>query len=214
MRRGSQQGSSGPGARRRPPTCETFLTLFPSVTWTIAWKPSVYGVTVGRVSSCAPKIIRVRHRPVRRIELGLLVVGWAVGLGTNLVTADVGGWWPPLRLVADTAPWWLSAVVVLVLGYELARRWRRHRTKLWHSSESPYPGLMAFTADRSAVFFGREREVNECLAHLNRAGAPAVSRQLILVGPSGAGKILTATCRDHAAPGAAMARRSAHPAWK
>ncbi|KGN32260.1 hypothetical protein N802_18020 [Knoellia sinensis KCTC 19936] len=48
--------------------------------------------------------------------------------------------------------------------------------------ENPYPGLRAFDVDDGEYFFGREKELDECLRRLHESGV------LVLVGPSGCGK--------------------------
>src|SRR5579871_5152257 len=47
---------------------------------------------------------------------------------------------------------------------------------------NPFPGLRAFEADEEHLFFGRESQVDELLAHLRRA------RFVAVVGASGSGK--------------------------
>jgi hypothetical protein len=52
----------------------------------------------------------------------------------------------------------------------------------WQQWRSPYPGLVAFTSADAAVFFGRDREVDQLVALVRRSPLTAV------VGSSGSGK--------------------------
>ncbi|MFF4505981.1 TIR domain-containing protein [Streptomyces sp. NPDC001401] len=52
----------------------------------------------------------------------------------------------------------------------------------------PYPGLKAFTAEDTAVFFGREKETERLLQLLNPVMRYAGGRFVAVVGPSGSGK--------------------------
>ena len=61
------------------------------------------------------------------------------------------------------------------------------RSFAWDPARPPYPGLRPFQPEEAAVFFGREREVDELLERLR----PALRRRhasLAVVGPSGSGK--------------------------
>ncbi len=53
---------------------------------------------------------------------------------------------------------------------------------------SPFPGLVAFEADRGAVFFGREGAIAQAVARLREAEAPGRAPFLLLLGASGSGK--------------------------
>ncbi|GAA2817808.1 NACHT and WD repeat domain-containing protein [Crossiella cryophila] len=124
------------------------------------------------------------HHP---LDLLPLFLGVLLGLGTNLVTSAPDNWWSPLQPVARYAWVWLPA---LILAIYLAEHLRRHlatRHRVWHDG-SPYPGLESFTADRAAVFFGRDNETRELLERLARSGGDPAHRFVPLVGPSGTGK--------------------------
>jgi ABC-type multidrug transport system fused ATPase/permease subunit len=56
----------------------------------------------------------------------------------------------------------------------------------WDPKRRPYPGLRSFEAEDAAVFFGREKEVDELLRRLQTSVRRTAS--LALVGPSGSGK--------------------------
>lgn len=55
----------------------------------------------------------------------------------------------------------------------------------WRDGDNPYPGLAAFTAERSQLFFGRSREVLKLTAHLRAETGRGV---LTIAGASGCGK--------------------------
>jgi WD40 repeat protein len=59
-------------------------------------------------------------------------------------------------------------------------------TFAWDPARPPYPGLRAFQHDDAAVFFGRDKEVDELLKRLQTSLRRSAS--LTLVGPSGSGK--------------------------
>lgn len=52
----------------------------------------------------------------------------------------------------------------------------------------PYPGLDGFTEDDAAVFCGRDREIRDALAMLDRMREAAHASVLVIAGASGAGK--------------------------
>lgn len=54
--------------------------------------------------------------------------------------------------------------------------------------EGPYPGLSTFDAKHAAVFFGREKELQQLRQQLNQAHLANDHRTLFIVGPSGSGK--------------------------
>ncbi|MGB8202193.1 MAG: TIR domain-containing protein, partial [Pseudonocardiaceae bacterium] len=56
----------------------------------------------------------------------------------------------------------------------------------WREGENPFPGLEAFTAARSRVFFGRAAEAREVGNRLRTMGG--TGGMLAIVGPSGCGK--------------------------
>jgi WD40 repeat protein len=58
----------------------------------------------------------------------------------------------------------------------------------WPDGQPPYPGLVAFDAERHRVFFGRKREVGEIAEWLRSSVEQARGAALFLVGPSGCGK--------------------------
>ncbi|NGO13846.1 AAA family ATPase [Streptomyces sp. HC44] len=73
------------------------------------------------------------------------------------------------------------------MAWGLGQRWHAHRQIVWTGPDSPYPGLEAFTEDRTEVFFGREDETAEAERRLV-VGRESAQRFLTVVGPSGCGK--------------------------
>jgi WD40 repeat protein len=59
---------------------------------------------------------------------------------------------------------------------------------VWDSERSPFPGLEAFTEQDSAVFFGRDTEIEQLLDRLYPVVPGRAHRLVTVVGPSGAGK--------------------------
>jgi WD40 repeat protein len=108
------------------------------------------------------------------------------GFAINLLTAETGGWWGPLQPLTRF-PWiWVPVCVLVWFCWETWSRRRRRPT--WTATDSPYPGLAAFDASRAAVFYGRDRDIQEILTRLDRSGAEATQRLIMLAGPSGSGK--------------------------
>jgi hypothetical protein len=58
----------------------------------------------------------------------------------------------------------------------------------WDGSRSPYPGLLAFQEADAPIFFGRDEEVRDGLAWLNRLNRFGGARLAMLLGVSGCGK--------------------------
>jgi WD40 repeat protein len=58
----------------------------------------------------------------------------------------------------------------------------------WDGSRPPYPGLMAFQEADAAVFFGRDRELQEALDRLHNLRRFGGKALLVLLGASGCGK--------------------------
>jgi len=58
----------------------------------------------------------------------------------------------------------------------------------WDGTRPPYPGLMAFQEQDAAVFFGRDKEIREGLALLNRLRQFGGPRLTLMLGASGSGK--------------------------
>ncbi|WP_436531414.1 NACHT and WD repeat domain-containing protein [Actinoplanes sp. HUAS TT8] len=108
------------------------------------------------------------------------------GFAINILTAEVGGWWGPLQPITQY-PWiWVPICLLAWISWDY---WRRKRSKpTWTHPGSPYPGLAPFDASRASVFFGRETETRLVLTRLDRSGATARQRFVMLVGPSGSGK--------------------------
>ncbi|GLZ34119.1 hypothetical protein Lesp02_63060 [Lentzea sp. NBRC 105346] len=123
------------------------------------------------------------RRERRPLDLLPLLLGVVLGLGTNLITGSTDNWPRALQPVARYAWLWLPALILLVLIFELLRRWFAGRHRTW-SHGSPYPGLEPYTAEHAAVFFGRDAETRALLDRLARSG----DRFIPIVGPSGTGK--------------------------
>ena len=58
----------------------------------------------------------------------------------------------------------------------------------WDENKNPYPGLLPFTEDMAAVFYGREDETDAVIAELNDPKSLASVHALLIVGASGMGK--------------------------
>ncbi len=58
----------------------------------------------------------------------------------------------------------------------------------WDPSRSPYPGLVPFTAQDAAVFFGRRQETHRLIELLQPTLQRGPGRLVAVVGPSGSGK--------------------------
>jgi hypothetical protein len=58
----------------------------------------------------------------------------------------------------------------------------------WNMRDAPYPGLLAFEERHAAIFFGREKEINEGLELLNRVHRLAHPPIVLVLGASGSGK--------------------------
>ena len=58
----------------------------------------------------------------------------------------------------------------------------------WDGSRPPYPGLMAFEEADAAVYFGRDREIQEALDRLHNLRRFGGKALLVLLGASGCGK--------------------------
>jgi len=58
----------------------------------------------------------------------------------------------------------------------------------WDGTRPPYPGLMAFQEQDAAIFFGRDKEIWEGLALLNRLQQFGGPRLTLMLGASGSGK--------------------------
>jgi predicted AAA+ superfamily ATPase len=57
----------------------------------------------------------------------------------------------------------------------------------WDASQSPYPGLPAFTEELAPVFFGRDRDI-EAVCERGSSLAQQAPAFLLLLGASGYGK--------------------------
>ena len=58
----------------------------------------------------------------------------------------------------------------------------------WDGTRPPYPGLLAFQEEDAAIFFGRDKEIREGQALLNRIQRFGGPRLILMLGPSGSGK--------------------------
>jgi len=58
----------------------------------------------------------------------------------------------------------------------------------WDNRRPPYPGLLAFQEQDSAIFFGRDKEIREGQALLNRLQQFGGPRLTLMLGASGSGK--------------------------
>lgn len=58
----------------------------------------------------------------------------------------------------------------------------------WDTTRPPYPGLLALQENDAAIFFGRDKEIREGQAELNRLQQFGGSRLTLMLGASGSGK--------------------------
>ncbi|MFO0699358.1 MAG: SUMF1/EgtB/PvdO family nonheme iron enzyme [Nitrospira sp.] len=58
----------------------------------------------------------------------------------------------------------------------------------WDNTRPPYPGLMVFEERDAAIFFGRDKEIREGQALLNRLQQFGWARLILMLGASGSGK--------------------------
>ena len=58
----------------------------------------------------------------------------------------------------------------------------------WDGTRPPYPGLLAFQEEDAVIFFGRDKEIREGQALLNRIQRFGGPRLILMLGPSGSGK--------------------------
>ena len=58
----------------------------------------------------------------------------------------------------------------------------------WDNTRQPYPGLLAFQEQDAAIFFGRDQEIREGQALLNRLQQFGGPRLTLMLGASGSGK--------------------------
>lgn len=82
---------------------------------------------------------------------------------------------------------WNEAYQRLANGL-LKARLDPHNQFDWDGTRAPYPGLPAFQEEDAAIFFGREKEIREGLALLNRLQQFGGPRLTLMLGASGSGK--------------------------
>jgi WD40 repeat protein len=58
----------------------------------------------------------------------------------------------------------------------------------WDASRPPYPGLMALQEQDAAIYYGREKEIQQTIELLNRMPRLQSSRLAVILGASGSGK--------------------------
>lgn len=119
--------------------------------------------------------------------LGLYLLGVGTGVLTNLVTAQPERWPGWLRPVVEWS-WLICAVIVMAVGVRaVSSWWRRRLPRPEWTGGNPYPGLVAYEADRTGVFFGRSDELRGLRGRMQ--GAVALEQRFVpVVGPSGSGK--------------------------
>lgn len=125
----------------------------------------------------------------------------ASGLGKELFPLRIGAG-PMPKLLAKLQ--WIDFSADRQEGYE--RLWRALLVKgfepgnlfQWRAERPPYPGLMAFEREDTAMFFGREETIKEGREHLNRLRRGGGKALLLVLGASGSGKssLVRASCRD------------------
>lgn len=128
-----------------------------------------------------------RPRLTGSLQVLLVLATALLGIATNYATNQPS---PPvvLRLVQQYAgPAMIGFLLVLIAATVLTVRTQQPRrlSRRWDPSRAPYPGLDSYTAEDSAVFFGREEETEELVARMLGADR---DRFMIVVGASGSGK--------------------------
>ena len=118
-----------------------------------------------------------------------VVLGAVLGLVTNIASAQPS---PMLRYIARISLPLLTVIVLLLIGFRVVTRGTlsrvRHSDRTWDSNQSPYPGLEPFTEADVAVFFGRERAIDEVVDRLVGGQSGSSGRLVIVIGASGVGK--------------------------
>ncbi|MCG8422678.1 MAG: protein kinase [Proteobacteria bacterium] len=129
-----------------------------------------------------------------------MLAGRAPFLGEEpieVISAHVNSLAPSVREYAPQIPVALDVMITSMLAKEPTTRPTMRRicevlTRPWEdiaqvSANCPFPGLLGFDENDAEIFFGRGREVNAILSHLERAreGGP---RCVLVEGPGGAGK--------------------------
>ncbi|MCE7082840.1 AAA family ATPase [Streptomyces sp. ST2-7A] len=133
----------------------------------------------------------MRRRQLELVLQALLVlIAGMLGIVTNYATGTDEP--PPaLDLLQRAAVPGIGVLIILMVVLHIAA----HRLgrpapppRVWDRDRIPYPGLDAFTEAESAVFFGREGQVDELVRRLHGQGGEAADRCVTLVGASGSGK--------------------------
>jgi WD40 repeat protein len=140
--------------------------------------------TVGRTRSLVRlTVVRVWGLPadVRATlttQLLLILIGALVGAVVAIIPRE---WFA--RVAGP-----VILVLLLLLVVVMVRQHRATRSERTWTEGSPFPGLKAFTAGQSAVFFGREEETQELVERLNPIAGSRRHRFVAVIGSSGAGK--------------------------
>jgi len=111
-------------------------------------------------------------RWLRKPILALLVDGCAA----HPLTADLQG----LKVTSDAIDSERVRSALTALGLDQEAR--------WDASRSPYPGLRAFDESYAAVFFGRDRQIDQLRQLVNPPSRTREGAIIPVLGPSGSGK--------------------------
>ncbi len=111
-------------------------------------------------------------RWLRKPILALLVDG----CDAHPLTADLQG----LKVTSDTIDPERVRTALTALGLDQEAR--------WDASRSPYPGLRAFDESYAAVFFGRDRQIDQLRQLVDPPSRSREGAIIPVLGPSGSGK--------------------------
>jgi WD40 repeat protein len=145
----------------------------PSTSQTIGRTRSLARLTVVRVWGVPADV-----RATLATQLLLILIGALVGAVVAIIPRD---WF-----AAAAGP--VILVLLLLLVGLMVRQHKAARSERAWTEGSPFPGLKAFTAGQSAVFFGREDETQELVDRLNPVAGSRRHRFVAVIGSSGAGK--------------------------
>ena len=134
-----------------------------------------------------------RKRPLLLIQVLLFLLVTLLGVATGNLTNNTGAAPWVLEFLRQQSLPLAGAIVLLIIGVMVWQHRAEERLALpvrpvWDSDRSPFPGLEAFTEQDSAMFFGRDAEIDELLERLHPVVAAQANRMITVVGPSGVGK--------------------------
>jgi WD40 repeat protein/energy-coupling factor transporter ATP-binding protein EcfA2 len=131
--------------------------------------------------------VKIPRPEVPRAGVTAFVGGLAVAILVNLATENADDWRGLPGIIADYPAALLAFIVALVLGKAAYDAFRPRTPSVTWNGGNPYPGLLAYGVERSAVFCGRAAETRLVRDRVLRDRS-GTARFVPLVGPSGAGK--------------------------